>query len=107
MMRGDSIPKPELPIQGGPVVVSAKKRSRLVAANIVDPKSGEVQFHIVSTKFLNVMIASLITLMLCGLVVLALVVYLKTDIEDSKRQIEQLQKEVPANVDTPEHSPTR
>lgn len=105
MMRGDSVPRPTNPIEGGPVIVPTRRRGRMVAANIVDPNSGEVQFHIVSTKFLNIMVASLVTLLLCGLIVLATVVYLKMDIDQNKEDIEQIRRDGPN--DTSEQGPAR
>lgn len=78
----------------------AEKRARLIAANIIDPLTGLTQYHIVSTKFLNIVIAAILTLLLCGLVILSLVIYLKVNVDQNATRIEQLQEDK-KDVNTP------
>jgi preprotein translocase subunit SecG len=87
-----------------PVIIPP--RNRIVLADILDPKDGTVHFHIVSTKYLSVLVASLITLFLAGLIVLGLIIYLKSDIDQNKRQIEQIRQEGLVINDNTQESPT-
>lgn len=96
-MRGE---KTEQPNQEGPLIVPASKSNRFVAANIIDPNDGTVQFHIVSTKWFNVLVAVVVTLFLCGIVVLGLIVFLKLDVDRNKEQLEQLRQEEVTNVNS-------
>jgi len=78
------------------------KSGKLIAANIIDPTTGITQYHIVSTKLLNIVVVSIITLLLSGFVVLGLVLYLKINVDYNAQKIEQLEKEsVPTNANTP------
>jgi hypothetical protein len=88
-MRGDEV--------HGPTIVPSK--SKMVAANIIDPKDGTVIYHVITTKYLNIMLVVMGTLFLAGIVVLMLIIYLKSDIDQNKRQLERIQKEGLINVD--------
>jgi hypothetical protein len=92
-MRGDNL-------QEG-VQVPSTNRSKLIAANIIDPKTGVTQYHIVSTKLLNIVVVSIVTILLCGLVVLSLVMYLKLGMDYNTQKIQELEKGTTVNANTP------
>jgi flagellar basal body-associated protein FliL len=92
-MRGDNL-------QEG-VQVPSNTRSKLIAANIIDPKTGVTQYHIVSTKLLNIVVVSIVTILLCGLVVLSLVMYLKLGMDYNTQKIQELEKGTTVNANTP------
>lgn len=75
-----------------PVIAPTPNR-RFIAANILDPVTGDVQFHIVSTKWFNILAVTFVTLVLCGLTVLGLVLYLKWSVEQNTEDIKTLQKQ--------------
>lgn len=81
-------PKPEK----APPVITVTKRSKFIAANILDPVDGSVQFHIVSTKWFNILAVVVITLFLCGLTVLGLLLYVKSSVDENSQQIQELQQ---------------
>lgn len=72
-----------------PVIVT-KQRNRFIAANILDPIDGSVQFHIVSTKWFNIIVVFVVTLFLCGITVLGLLLYVKSTVDQNVREIEEL-----------------
>lgn len=100
-MRGEEDLKQEE--QAGDTIVPVtlnKSRNRLIAANIVDPKDGTVHFHIVSTKWVNIAVVTISMLLLCGLVVLAMVVWLKISIDENSGDIQKLEQSAPVSEET-------
>ena len=98
-MRGNNIPKPELGLEdteSPTFIVKHKREGGLVAAHIVDPNDRSVQFLVISSTWVTIMAVVLVTLLLCGIIVLGMVTY-------NKGQIDDLQKRVPKLENTNEY----
>lgn len=90
MMRGEKetvIPVPP----NSPAIVPS--RNKLAAANIIDPQTGSVIYHVITTKYFNIGVAAICTLILAGVVFLGLILYLKSDVDQNTRQLEQIRRE--------------
>jgi hypothetical protein len=86
MMRGDSITKPENP--GSTLIVAPVKKSGLVVGHMVDPEDRSVHYLIVSSTWINIMAVAILTLLVCGMIVLGMVMYNKSQLDDLEKRVE-------------------
>lgn len=91
-MRGD---KPELEQSNPEIQIVVARPKGIVAANIIDPTTGAVQFHLVSTKWFNIMIVGGITTLIAVIIILAIILYVKQDVDRNREELKQIQLEVP------------
>lgn len=82
-MRGENPQSTQVPVE-----MQVRKVGKILTANIVDPTTGETQFHIVAPAALKIMLIGTVLGILASVLMLAMIIYNKSEIDELKREVQ-------------------